>query len=86
MTLALASTAGVVLGVGSTSDPLASLSWLVGWTLLGWAAVAGVAGVVGLLRRRAATPVEVGLLAAGLVVLVAVVAAHPPWGSGSGTA
>ncbi|WP_432492193.1 hypothetical protein [Kineococcus auxinigenes] len=93
--LALAGCAALALGaaevVGFTSESAEQLFtalWVLGWVLLAWAVVIGGTCVVQLVRRlvrrRGTAWPEALLLVAGAAVVVAVVRAHPLWGSGSG--
>ena len=94
--LALAGSAALLLGaadaIGFTSESaesLFTLAWLLGWTLLSWAVVVVGFCAAHLVRRlasrRSPARSEVLLLAAGTALVVAVVRAHPLWGSGSGS-
>ncbi|GAA4969250.1 hypothetical protein [Kineococcus glutinatus] len=93
-TLVLAGSAALALGaadaIGFTTEnaeAVFTVVVLLGWTLLVWAAIVGGLCVVQLLRRlltrRAPAWPGVLLLGAGVAVIVAVVGAHPLWGSGS---
>ena len=94
-TLALAGSAAVVLGVGDAigfrtdgAEAVFVGAWVLGWTLLVWAAILAGVGAVRLVRRlvarRDTAPSEVVLVVAGAALVVGVISAHPLWGSGSG--
>jgi hypothetical protein len=93
--LALAGSAALVLGAGDAigfrsagAEALFVAAWVLGWTLLAWAAVLGGVCALGLARRlvarRGPAWPEVVLVVAGAAVIIAVISAHPLWGSGSG--
>ena len=97
VTLALAGCAALVLGVadaiGVVSDSDEALfiaAQILGWTLLAWATLFGGLGAIQLGRRLGSRQVpalaDILLDAAGAAVIVAVIWAHPLWGSGSGFA
>jgi hypothetical protein len=75
------------LHVGTDADGLATLAFLLGWTLAAWGVIAVVALAVHLVRvaaRRRPAAREILLVAAGAAVLVATVLAVPPFGTGAG--
>ena len=95
--LALAVSAALVLGVadaiGFVSDSAEALfiaAQILGWILLAWATLVGGLGAIQLGRRlvsrQSPALLDVLLIAAGAAVIVAVICAHPLWGSGSGSA
>ncbi|MWV59377.1 hypothetical protein [Rathayibacter sp. VKM Ac-2754] len=91
--LVLASGAAVALGAApliAGVEPLFALTWLIGWTLVVWSAVLGGGCAVRLVlcarSRSPVLPLEVAITVAALALVVAVVAVHPLFASGSGTA
>ena len=92
--LALAAGAAASFGVGDAvgflsrgAEDVFVVTWLLGWALLGWAAIVGGGYAVLLgLRWRSRRPVsrlETSLAAASLTVIALVTATHPLWGTGS---
>ncbi|GHE12369.1 hypothetical protein [Klenkia taihuensis] len=82
---ALALSVADVVGTTSTTEERISVPlWLVGWVVLGWAALLGVVTLVRLLRAGRRRDAAVAALGLACVVVVAV--AHPVAGSGGGAA
>jgi hypothetical protein len=89
--VALAVLAATVLAVAeavatssTAGEHVPVLLWLVGWVLVAWGAVLGVATLVRLLRAGRRT--DAALAALGLACLLLVAVLHPLAGSGSGAA
>ena len=70
------------------AEDVSVLTWLMGWVLLGWAAIIGGGYAVVLclrsLSRRPVSLVQVTLAASALALIAVVLATHPLWGTGSG--
>lgn len=94
----MAAGAALALGVADAiwaSTPTAgdaglSLLYVLGWALAAWAGLIAVLVVVhlarGLAARRRIAPVDVALVVATALVIVATVLMHPPAGSGGASA
>lgn len=86
--VALAAADVIWLGTSDADGAGAMLLSVVGWTLLVWAALVGVAVVVHLVRSAAAgrrlAPIEIVLLIATAAVVSGVLIVHPLVGSGQG--
>jgi hypothetical protein len=86
--VALAAADVIWLGTFDADGAGAMLLSVIGWTLLVWAALVGVAVVVHLVRSAAAgrrlAPIEIVLLIATAAVVSGVLIIHPLVGSGQG--
>lgn len=85
---AAALTAAHAVGfAASGAEAVFVLLWIVGWVLLAWAGIVGVAGVGALIRagvaRRGVTAIDALLVVATAVVVAGVVMTYPFAGAGS---
>jgi hypothetical protein len=96
VSLALAGCAALLLTAGSAfgfadanTEPIFTLSWLIGWVLLAWAGIAGAVATAQVLRvaasRRRPSLTGAALVALTAAIIVFVCVAHPLVGSGSGS-
>lgn len=82
---------GGAIGIlNDAADDAWMATWLIAWALVGWAGIVGVTYaallVVKAFSRRRVSGQESAFAVAALAVIAVVVATHPLWGSGSGTA
>ncbi|MGM1029431.1 MAG: hypothetical protein ACQEWM_06090 [Actinomycetota bacterium] len=85
--IAIAVADAMWFGIPTADGAGITLVYVVGWVLLGWAALLGLAIVVHRVRSgvdRRPAPIELVLLAATAAVIVGVLLTHPLIGSGQG--
>jgi hypothetical protein len=87
---AISFAAGDAIGfLSDTAEDVFTVTWVLGWVLIGWAGILGGGYAVLLigrsLARRPVSRREAVLAGTCLALIAIVIAVHPLWGAGSGT-
>ena len=89
LSAAFFTTGGVVGFDDDAAETIFTFTWLVGWTLLAFAALLTVGYAVrvgaGITRGQVVAPIDLALLGVAIAVIVLILTMQPLWGTGSGT-